>query len=190
MTSTDPQARRIVPDPRPAPGDLEGLRSFVNTDNRYHQVDHLLADDRAAWFSRYLAELPIDEIDGAGWRRLMDLRGVIRSVIAREPGAAEALSHAARLYPMVTSFADDGSTSSLDALAPNQEGQLAVAMLAALHSAVVDGRFERLRLCGRPDCGWCFYDSSRSRTARWCSSDPCGDVMKTRAYRERRRADA
>lgn len=189
MTSVESEAGRIVPDPRPAPEDLEGLRLFVNSDNRYHGIDYFVSDDRAAWFSRFLPGLPVDEIDDGGWRRLVELRALVRSVIAREQGAAVVLSKAAQRYPMVAAFAED-ARSRLDPLTPSQEGRLAVAVLAALHGAVVDGRFERLRLCARPDCGWCFYDSSRSRTARWCSSDPCGDVMKTRAYRERRRTTA
>jgi predicted RNA-binding Zn ribbon-like protein len=67
----------------------------------------------------------------------------------------------------------------------DQETVLVTELLSALQTAVLDGRLARLRLCERPECGWCYYDGTKNRSGRWCSSDPCGDVMKTRAFRAR-----
>lgn len=181
MARTAPRAiDEVVPDPRPAPPDLEALRRFVNSDNRFHGVDHLRGEDRVAWFPAVVG-LPVDEIDDAGWRRLAVLRDRVRAVVADEDGAMVALAAAAHRYPLVL------GASGLVAARADQESRLAAVVLAALHGATRDGRLARLRLCRRPDCQWCYYDTSKNGSARWCSSDPCGDVMKARAYRSRRR---
>jgi len=176
-----PDNREVAPDPRPAPADLEVLRRFVNSDNRFYGVDHLRDEDRGRWFPEVVG-LPVDDLDEAGWRRLAVLRERVRTVVAGEDGAMVALAETAQRYPLVL------GPSGLAAARDGQESALAATVLVALHAAVQDGRLARLRLCQRPDCQWCYYDTSKNGSARWCSSDPCGDVMKARAYRSRRRA--
>ena len=46
----------------------------------------------------------------------------------------------------------------------------------------------RLRRCENPGCRSVFYDDSRPGTRRWCASNRCGDRMRARLYRQRRRA--
>lgn len=46
---------------------------------------------------------------------------------------------------------------------------------------------ERLKLCANPNCRWAFYDDSKSRTRRYCSSDKCANLMKIRRFRTRHR---
>ena len=175
-----------APDPRPAPPDLEVLRAFVNSDNRYHGVDLLRHDERDAWCAEAWPQHPVDDVPPAGWRRLIDLRDRVRAVLAGEEGAASAFTAAATRYPLLVDLDEPSGLRSAD---DRQEARLAGAVLAALHVAARDGRLARLRLCQRPDCGWCYYDTSRNHSARWCSAEPCGDVMKTRAYRSRHRSD-
>jgi hypothetical protein len=160
-------------DPRTAPVDLEGLRCFVNSDNRFHGVDHLVADDREKWFAEVLPGYDPGSVSAAGWARLADLRAGVRAVVSGEDDGT------ARL--------ELGDRPRWVPVRESTEHRLAVDVLSALHQARTDGRLSRLRLCQRPDCGWCYYDGSKNRSARWCSSDPCGDVMKTRAYRARNR---
>jgi len=46
------------------------------------------------------------------------------------------------------------------------------------------GQRSRLRLCAaRGECGWLFYDQSKSGTRRWCSMETCGTAAKMRRYR-------
>lgn len=173
-------------DPRTAPVDLEGLRCFVNSDNRYHGVDHLTAESRERWFAEALPAYDPTDVDDAGWRRLAELRDRVRDVVAGDDDGV-ALTELARRYP---ARLDLTAGPAWVPVTGTTEHRLAVDVLAALHTAAGDGRLARLRLCQRPDCGWCYYDGSKNRSARWCSSDPCGDVMKTRAYRERNRTRA
>ena len=46
----------------------------------------------------------------------------------------------------------------------------------------------RLRRCENPGCRSVFYDDSRPSKRRWCASNRCGDRMRARLYRQRRRA--
>src|SRR3984885_5021780 len=46
------------------------------------------------------------------------------------------------------------------------------------------GQRSRLRGCAaRGECGWLFYDASKSGTRRWCSMETCGAIQKMRRYR-------
>jgi predicted RNA-binding Zn ribbon-like protein len=60
-------------------------------------------------------------------------------------------------------------------------------LAADLATAAATGALARLKICGAPDCRFVYYDHSRSRTSRWCSTEVCGNRMKTRRYRGRRR---
>lgn len=59
-------------------------------------------------------------------------------------------------------------------------------LAADLATAAATGALARLKICGAPDCQFVYYDRSRSRTSRWCSTEVCGNRMKTRRYRGRR----
>jgi|Tabmets5t2r1_1033131.scaffolds.fasta_scaffold28185_2 predicted RNA-binding Zn ribbon-like protein len=60
-------------------------------------------------------------------------------------------------------------------------------LAADLATAAATGTLQRLKVCGAPDCQFVYFDHSRSRTSRWCSTEVCGNRMKTRRYRDRRR---
>ena len=45
----------------------------------------------------------------------------------------------------------------------------------------------RIKICENEDCGWIFYDESKSRTRRWCDSKLCGNIMKVRRYRNKQK---
>ncbi|MGV9270239.1 CGNR zinc finger domain-containing protein [Kitasatospora sp. NPDC003701] len=48
----------------------------------------------------------------------------------------------------------------------------------------------RVRICGNPDCGVPFVDTSRAGARRWCSMKTCGALAKKRAYRARLQTSA
>lgn len=58
---------------------------------------------------------------------------------------------------------------------------------AHLLEAFLSPQVSRLRICAADDCLRAFYDSSRNGSGKWCSTTSCGNRMKTRAYRQRRR---
>ena len=50
---------------------------------------------------------------------------------------------------------------------------------------LAEGDPTRLKLCENRDCRWVFYDTTRSRTRRWCA-DTCGNLIKVREFRRRK----
>jgi predicted RNA-binding Zn ribbon-like protein len=46
----------------------------------------------------------------------------------------------------------------------------------------------RLHRCENPRCRVIFYDDSRPGLRRWCASNRCGDRVRARAYRDRKRS--
>ena len=59
-------------------------------------------------------------------------------------------------------------------------------LLLIIRDAQADGSWERLKLCGNPDCLWAFYDRSHSRRGAWCDMASCGNRLKNRNFRARR----
>lgn len=46
---------------------------------------------------------------------------------------------------------------------------------------------ERLKICQNPHCREIFYDETKSRTRRYCTTTICGSLMKTRRFHARQR---
>ena len=65
------------------------------------------------------------------------------------------------------------------------------AMLATIARDAVDlltgPLVGRIRECSAPDCALLFVDTSRPGRRRWCSTEACGNRVRTKAYRERRK---
>jgi len=59
-------------------------------------------------------------------------------------------------------------------------------LLLIIRDAQADGSWDRLKLCGNPDCRWAFYDRSHSRRGAWCDMASCGNRLKNRNLRARR----
>jgi predicted RNA-binding Zn ribbon-like protein len=61
-------------------------------------------------------------------------------------------------------------------------------VLGVVAEAMADGTWTRLKACPGPHCGWVFFDGSRNRSRQWCSMQICGNRVKGREFRARRRA--
>jgi predicted RNA-binding Zn ribbon-like protein len=59
-------------------------------------------------------------------------------------------------------------------------------LLLSVHTAMADGRWQRIGICRNPECRWAFFDRSRNRTRVWCAMTECGNKMKARRFRQRR----
>jgi predicted RNA-binding Zn ribbon-like protein len=60
-------------------------------------------------------------------------------------------------------------------------------LLLVIRSAQEDGSWSRLKMCANPDCRWVFYDRSRNQQGNWCDMAVCGNRLKNRQLRARRR---
>lgn len=61
-------------------------------------------------------------------------------------------------------------------------------IVGAVHGAMADGSWERLKACRADDCLWAFVDSAKNHSRAWCSMSSCGNREKARSYRQHHRA--
>lgn len=174
----------------PAPGQLELVRSFINT--RELDPDREELTDPAAlgaWIES--RGLPVLEAPtAADLERALAFREALRSLALANSGPeldAEALSdlRAAATAAPLRAWVDDGGGM---AIAPSCDGldALIARILSAVATAQETGAWERMKVCTSDECLWAFYDRSRNRSRHWCSMEVCGNRAKTRAYRARR----
>src|SRR6185503_12492432 len=100
-----------------------------------------------------------------------------------DEAALRALEEAAGTARLTVAF-DDGAPV-LEARARGFDGVRGRLVSVAV-TAMLDGSWERLKACR--NCRWAFFDESKNRSARWCSMSLCGNRLKTRAYRRRKRS--
>lgn len=173
-------------------GELELVRAFANTLDVEDDVDHLAsAGQVVAWLAdRGLVDAAVEPSPQEVALAIRTRDGVRALVAATHhpevdtsalAGLAEAVS-ASGLSPTFSPGHVDLSPTA-DGV-PGALGRL----LAHVHTAMVDGSWERLKLCANDTCRWAFHDQSRNRSGRWCDMAGCGNRAKVRAYRER--ADA
>jgi len=174
----------------PAPGELELVRSFINTRELDPDREELV-DPAAlgAWIeSRGLPVL--EPITAAELDRALSFREALRSLALAnsgrelDPEALDELRTASNDATLRAWVDDDGGMT----IAPSCDGvdSLVARILSAVATAQETGEWERMKVCTSDECLWAFYDRSRNRSRHWCSMEVCGNRAKTRAYRAKR----
>jgi len=156
--------------PNPAPEPLRQVQLFVNSIDREHGRE---------WLPDWLAEhgLPASELD-----RAVRLREALRALLhvnnvgGTAPEAVARLNEAAR----------DVQVEVRDGAVVLTGGDALGEVTATALTAMLDGTWPRLKVCRK--CEWSFWDKSKNRSGSWCSMQLCGNRLKTRAYRTRRRS--
>jgi predicted RNA-binding Zn ribbon-like protein len=176
----------LIPDDVPRPAAL--VRDFVNT------IDHELHTDELATPAGLSAFLVRHGLLDAGQA---DERQREQSVALRA-GLHDALelNHAARESSLVAlddvlaglavrlHWAGDGVVA-----VPAEEGVAGALTRIGLaaHDVRASEVWWRLKICAFDECEWAYYDLSKNRSRHYCEYG-CGNKVKTRAYRARRRA--
>ena len=175
-------------EPRPAPGELEVLRAFLNSgQNGDRKPEELTsARDLERWLSqrRLLPEgvrLSDDDL-----RRALRLRWALcRLVFSRSDGGEQ--EHGIfRQVSEGVSFRmvfEGGPDARLE---PSGEGAAPALgkLLLLFTGARKEGRWRLFKPCGH--CREIFYDHTRNRQGRWCRT-PCGEYERKRRARRRRK---
>jgi predicted RNA-binding Zn ribbon-like protein len=182
---------------KPAPGDLELVREFVNTleiDGDARTEELRTPEFLAIWLKDrgLLADSEALGEDDLG--RALEFREALRGMLLANngisvgPGPFETFNRLATGAELSVSVGSDGRPR----LSPSASGfEGAIARLAAIvHESAVEGTWARLKACAADDCTWAFYDESRNRSGTWCAMSSCGNRAKVRAYRERASASA
>lgn len=172
---------------------------FVNSDWRDYRGSGRRQDrlEDPRWLRRFLDEWDLGRLDAgcpehrSSLRRLRSLlQRVIQTIIeGSRPRQRDltALNRWLTSRPVRTRLASEQGAFRLQ-LVPTARGLEAIcfAIVASFAEFLVEGDPSRLRICENPDCGWVFYDRTRSRTRRWCHN-ACGNLIKVRKFRQRRK---
>ncbi|MDR9450910.1 MAG: CGNR zinc finger domain-containing protein [Acidimicrobiia bacterium] len=178
-----------------APGDLELLRSFVNTTDPDTQTDELDTPLRMHDWLAARGLLGADStVDEQAHRQTLELREALRA-LALANGATE-------LDPTVIATLNELATGTSLSVLLNPDGHAELhptgeglkqtfgQLLAITYNAMVDGTFPRLKACANETCRWLYYDHSKNRSKKWCEMQTCGNVINARAYRQRHSHEA
>lgn len=172
-----------------APGDLELVRSFVNTYDAEDDVETLTSPAAlSAWLTQ--KELGGGRLHGGDLARTIDVREALRDLMlannsgeAPPPTAVTRLNRSLAGATLEVRFETSGRTG-LEPTSAGIEGALA-RIAAIVREATASGEWARLKVCPADDCQWAFYDRSRNGSRTWCSMEVCGNRSKVRTFRER-----
>jgi len=152
-------------------------------------VNDRLTDD--AWLERFRKRWELGAINETEWQRLHALRTLLRALAESLTDGTPALGDIEQLSrwlpPLHSRLSTSDGTVHLD-IEVDDELTNPTGRVAFAFARLIADQAERIRVCANPDCRWAFYDESRNRTRRWCSSQACGNVMKVRRHRARHRA--
>lgn len=167
---------------------ITSIIRFLNTLNATAGYD-MLADPSSleAWLvnthpAGVVGSVSLPDVEWA-----IEFREAIRAFAAGNSGvpptaaAVEIVNRAARIAGLRFDFGQGGSvrvTSSSTGVA-----RVIATVLSAMHQAMSDGSWGRLKVCRNPDCRWAFYDRSKNHSRVWCKMEKCGNVMKARRFR-------
>ena len=169
----------------------ELIRDFVNTLHKDPHGDEESLTGAAAlaeWLSRH-GLLAGGRATSADLGRAVELREALRLLLLANNdveidtnSAWAVLDRVARRGRVELRFAAD--VPALEPAAAGVAGALGH-LVAAVHAAVADGSWCRLKACRAEDCEWAFIDHARNQSRAWCSMRSCGNREKARAFRRR-----
>ncbi|MDX6686676.1 MAG: hypothetical protein QOF86_2804 [Baekduia sp.] len=178
----------------PAPGRLGLVQAFTNSfwDLRGDGTDEW-AD--LAGFRAWLAARGFGGAGADDRARALTLREALRRLAlghhedgAPDPADLAVLDALAAGTPLRLRFAA-GAAPQHEPAGEGPDALLAL-VLGVVADAMADGTWSRMKACPGPHCGWLFYDASRNRASHWCSMRICGNRVKGREFRARRRDGA
>jgi len=184
-----------------APPPLLLVQAFVDTLDLDLRTDVLAhADEARAWLADAGLRDPEPSRPGqadpdfaADLQLARDVRESLRALIAHNTDGQPLTQAELRPLEQVTSQARprlevtaDGQVRLGTRTSPKRLAEGLAGLLLSIRDAQADGSWDRLKLCGNPDCLWAFYDRSHSRRGAWCEMASCGNRLKNRNLRARR----
>ncbi|HXN08604.1 MAG TPA: ABATE domain-containing protein [Candidatus Acidoferrales bacterium] len=190
MTTTANKGPSSPPAKRePAPGELGLVQEFINEWDLLEGVDRL-SQPRSleAWLNEHGLLNSKGRVSEADLRHAVEVREALRDLLSANYGepvrkdAVETLSRAARSAQLVVQFEGSGG-ANLEPAASGVDAALGK-ILAIAFRAMVDGTWQRLKVCRDDTCRWAFYDRSKNRSGSWCLMSVCGNRCKARKHRQ------
>lgn len=179
---------------KPAPGPLARIQALVNTVELPAGPDRLGdLDDAEPWLVAHGLLPSGDHPSREDLDQLRQVREALRALLIHNSGGppppAEHLDVLRALTETATAkveLASDG-TVGLSAAGDSLRERL-LELLVVIRDAQRDGTWARLKACANEECAWAFYDRSRNHGGTWCVMAECGNKLKNREFRARRRA--
>jgi predicted RNA-binding Zn ribbon-like protein len=167
------------------------VQGFVNTLDLETGTDVLKgAEEARSWLVASGLLSRQADISSADLTFAREVRESIRSVLAAEgnadPARLDSLRALADTHRARLSVTDQGDVSLENARRENV-GDALFELLLIIRAAQLDGTWKRLKTCANPECAWAFYDRSRNQQGSWCEMAVCGNRLKNRQFRARRR---
>ncbi len=173
-----------------APGELELVRSFLNSNDIDEGVDELATPDLLRkWLKSNGLPVGGDSIGEPDRRRVVDLREALRGLALANNGeplerdCVETFNRVAAGAPLTVRL-DAGEGPALEPATEGTDAGLG-ALLGIVFRSMADGTWSRMKACREDTCQWAFYDYSKNRSGTWCSMAVCGNRAKARSYRRR-----
>ncbi len=168
---------------------------FVNTEviERGQRVDWLTnPGDLAAWIRQAgLASGRRGLVNPRLLRRAKALRGEIRrmaeALATGRPAPPSVVTAINRALREERTFLELGRAAKGYEVLSRSAGSVLAPIARSAAELLAAGDRLRVRRCGNPACILHFYDTTRSRTRRWCSMAGCGNRMKAAAHYRRQR---
>jgi predicted RNA-binding Zn ribbon-like protein len=168
---------------RRAPGGLETVRRFVNTQNCENGADLLANSNSVADWLTDEGFTGVTRVTTAQATAVRELRGTVRAAIVSAFGsAAEDLGDLATRVPIVASFGLEPKLTPTGTGYQRFVGQILIEVFEAQRA----GTWRRLKACQH--CMWTYYDHSKNQSASWCADGACGGRARAKNYRARQRA--
>ena len=178
---------------KPAPDPLRRVQAFINTVDMESGQDRLArVEDARPWLVDN-GLLGADDTPGPDDLRLIaGVREGLRAlVIHNSDGPAPDPTLLAPLRAVAESSAvravlDESGGVSLVAADDSVRARL-LSLMLVVKDAQLDGTWTHMKACANDDCLWAFYDRSRNHGGTWCDMSTCGNKLKNRDFRARRR---
>ncbi len=176
----------------PAPDGLRLIQEFVNT-NDIENGRELFAEPAALrdWLIERSLLARGARVTRRDHQQAIEVREALRTLMEENngrpaaPAAADLLTRAAARSGVSLRFAGgSGQASELRPASVGVAGALGQ-LLIAVHCAMSDGTWSRMKACTDDRCRWAFYDHSRNASGRWCSMAVCGTRAKIEGAAER-----
>jgi predicted RNA-binding Zn ribbon-like protein len=193
-----PEPTRWIADEesKPAPEPLLRVQALVNTVELPAGPDRLAEPvDAQPWLIDSHLLSPDADLDDADLQLVRGVREALRALLVRNGGGPPPTK--ADLAPLRSVAAKATARAEFDAdgavrLAAEGDSvtERLVELVLIMRDAQRDGSWMRLKACANDECQWAFYDRSRNHGGTWCEMSSCGNKLKNREFRARRRKAA
>lgn len=152
------------------------------------------------WLDQFLTRwnLQVGSLpDAATLQSLIELRAlllhIVESLAHGQPSEEDiaALNAILQAAPSKRYLSWDGEDYNLTLVPVENDWNWVKAEIASSFAELlVDYEPERLKICENVHCRWIFYDESKSRTRRYCTTNKCANLWKLRRFRARHKENS